>query len=518
MVEPLVASGDAGLAVMPRALCWDVVVVGGGPAGTTAARLLAGWGHRVALIARRPTRTHLAESLPPSCVHTLERVGVREVVDAAGFLRSSGNTVWWGRGGARVERFASDAFGYQVDRGGFDELLLAAAEDGGVSVVRSATASGVSPLVSDEWTVHCAGQDDVETRLNCRWVLDCSGRAGLLSRRDGRRRPEAGVRTMALACIWERDDESDWGLEHPDDTIVESHPGGWGWSVPSSRTRRCVALMVDPADVRLSGRSDLAEAYEAELSRTPRLGLLVRGARRVGFPWARDASPYSAVRAAEAGSLLVGDAASFVDPLSSFGVKKALSSAWLAAVVVHTCLTSERTRSAALSLFEQRERAMYEALRRRAAELAREAAGAHGVGFWAEDGRADDAARDEVGEPDVAALRGDRDVIAAFEEIRRRPSLRLRQCESMRSVKRPTVRDHTVVLEEQLAVPGFEHGLRFVRNVDLVTLAALAPHHDQVPDLYEAYHRAATTPASAPWPDFLGALSVLVAKGVLDFA
>jgi hypothetical protein len=85
-------------------------------------------------------------------------------------------------------------------------------------------------------------------------------------------------------------------------------------------------------------------------------------------------------------------------------------------------------------------------------------------------------------------------------------------------VRQPAVRDNRVILEEHLATPGFERGVRYVRNVDLVTLAALASEHDQVPDLYAAYGRAAAPAISPPLPDFLGALSMLVAKGVLDFA
>ncbi|MFN2566684.1 MAG: hypothetical protein ABR499_16940, partial [Gemmatimonadaceae bacterium] len=82
-------------------------------------------------------------------------------------------------------------------------------------------------------------------------------------------------------------------------------------------------------------------------------------------------------------------------------------------------------------------------------------------------------------------------------------------------VRKPVVRGNTVMLEEHLVVPAFRDGVRYLRSVDLVTLADLAPAHDEVPALYEAYNRAAPP---APLPDFLGALSVLVGKRVLDFA
>ena len=518
MVESLAARRDTGLAVMTHDAMWDVVVIGGGPAGAAAARLLVSWGHRVALVARRPSRVHLAESLPPSCLHTLERVGLRDVVDAGAFVRSSGNTVWWGAQPTRRELFAADAYGYQVSRGVFDELLLTAALRQGVHVFRDTMATDVAALSGDEWSVSLVRGDSTGVELQCHWVLDCSGRAGLLARRDGRRQRERGVRTMALARLWERDIAGDWGMEDDADTFVESYDGGWGWSVPASSTQRCVAVMIDPARIELTGANALSAAYEAELQRASRLARLVRNARPLGPPFARDATPYFARRAAEPGSLLVGDAASFVDPLSSFGVKKALSSAWLAGVVVHTCLTSNGMQSAALRLFDEREHAMYSSLRRRATELAREAQPAHGLSKWADETDTAPVAPDRLAEPDIAMLRRDPAVLAAFEEIRRRPALRLRVSDGVPRVRQPTVRDNRVVLEEQLAAPGFERGVRYVRNVDLITLAALASKHDQVPDLYAAYGRAAGPSASPPLPDFLGALSMLVAKGVLDFA
>jgi hypothetical protein len=74
------------------------------------------------------------------------------------------------------------------------------------------------------------------------------------------------------------------------------------------------------------------------------------------------------------------------------------------------------------------------------------------------------------------------------------------------------VRGHRIALEEHLSAPQTTNGVRYCRNVDLVVLARLAPRFEQVPDLYEAYNRAA---APAPLPDFLGALSTLVGFGML---
>ena len=493
----------------------DAVILGGGPAGAAAATLLARQGHSVLVIARTPPRPALAESLPPSVGKLLDQAGVRGAVDSAGFVRATGNTVWWGTDDPRVESFGAGALGWQVRRDAFDRVLLGEAERAGASVVRPAIVCDVR-LGAQGGAVVTFEQRGRRRSVVARWVLDCTGRSGFLARREWRR-PDPAGRTLALAGVWRR--PGGWGgLADETHTLVESYDGGWAWSVPVSRERRYVTVMVDPevTAVRAAdARPNLTTTYRSELGRAERLDALTRaGARRSRFegaPFARDASSYDATCVTDDGLLLVGDAASFIDPLSSFGVKKALSSAWLASVVVHTALVDNAMRAHALELFEQRERAMITSLRRRFAELSRDATTSAGD-FWRK--RSSSDAGDD-GDADVAALREDPDVLAAFGALRARDAIALRPSSALARVRRPTVRGDRVTLEEHLVVPSFRDGVRYLRNVDLAQIVALAPAYDQVPELYSAYNRAA---APAPLPDFLGALSVLVGKGILDLA
>jgi hypothetical protein len=158
---------------------------------------------------------------------------------------------------------------------------------------------------------------------------------------------------------------------------------------------------------------------------------------------------------------------------------------------------------------------MHDALVRRLADVARDAAGGHASPFWEERAELDAGVSPE---PDVAALRTDVDVLAAFDRIRAAAAVRLTPASSLKRVQRPTVRDDRVVLEEQLVASGFGTPLRYLRNIDLVRLIDLAPHHVHVPDLFDAYHRASPDRPVAPLPDFLGALSVLVGKRFLELA
>ena len=487
---------------------FDATVIGAGPAGAAAARLLASWGHRVALIGRPPRQRSLAESLPPSCAKLFEQLGVQGEIDDAGFIRATGNTVCWAGQDRRVERFDGSLTGYQVPRDAFDGLLIASAERAGARVMLDATARD-SVRQGAEWRVSFDSASGSE-EISSRWLLDASGRAGVIARR-GFRKPEFVARTTALVGVWES--KTPWPTEDDTHTLVESYAGGWAWSVPVSACQRFVTVMVDPSLTELGGRSKLGERYVAELERTTMLRELVGAATMIGDPWACDASPYSASRSFDDGVVLVGDAASFVDPLSSFGVKKALASAWLGSIAVHTALLDPAMRTHALELFDSREREMYERLQRQSALLSQEAAGAHVGAFW--NGRADTATDLAPDQLDVSALRSDPRVLAAFDALKQRDSIQLCVGSAVRFVTRAMVRGHRVVLEDFLVGSGIPEPVRYCRNVDLVLIARIAGQHDQVPDLFDAYNRLAPP---APLPDFLGALSVLVGLEILSFA
>ncbi|MGH7468234.1 MAG: flavin-dependent monooxygenase QhpG [Longimicrobiales bacterium] len=484
---------------------YDVLVIGGGPAGAAAARLLSSWSHSVLLLTRPSPQAGLAESIPPSCMKLLDRIGAVEAIEHAAFVHSTGNTVYWG-GQERVALFPPGEYGYQVERSTFDALLLDLAENIGAEVLTGATVRNWQ-RTPDGWSVSYLTQSG-EQHATARWLLDCSGRAGVMAK-HGLRRPQPGRRTLALIGNWEI--ERGFGLTDETHTLVESHEAGWAWSVPISRTTRCVALMLDPELTQVESRARLEQQYQAELARTVKLGALVQNARLVTTPWACEASAYDAERVSGDAMLLVGDAASFVDPLSSFGVKKALASAWLAAVVTHTSLMQPELTTAASTFYEARERHMFESLRHRSAELAGAAAARHPHAFWEE--RAETDVTDVVAEPDSESLRQDAALLQAFEELKQRASITLRVTSRVRRVELPIVRGNRIVLVTHLVMPTFPGGIRYVRGVDLVKLADLATQYRQVPDLYDAYNRAAP---NASLPDFLGALSLLIAKGALE--
>jgi flavin-dependent dehydrogenase len=494
---------------------FDAILIGAGPAGCAAARLLAAWGHRVVLIDRPEAEMRtLAESIPPSAQRVLAALGMLTSIEDAGFLPWQSNVIWWGEDEPRTESFAPGQAGYLVSRRAFDRRLRNLALESGADLRRAVVRDVTHPeSESDSAAVHevHAERDGEHESFAAPFVLDCSGRAGVIARR-GLREISSSPRTVALVGVWRP--EQRWPTVSDTQTLVASYADGWAWSVPTEPGLRHFTVMVEP------GRTELAEGgadarYTAELAKVRPFRSLLESAQLVEGPWGADASVYAARQYAPGGCLLVGDAGSFIDPLSSFGVKKALVSGWLAAIVVHTALTRPAMRNEALRYFDRRERHIAAGTRKHAVEFAAAAAGNAPHPFWL--ARATDRhdgleLNDEV---DPAALARDPTVLAAFEDLKRRQTMRLKIDERVRFEPRPMVRGHEIVLDEHLVAPGRPEGIRYLRDIDLVTIARLAPAHADVGEMFEALGRTQTEGLKVPLPDFLGALSALIAWGVL---
>ena len=501
----------------PPTLDLDIVVIGAGPAGSAAAGMLAGWGHDVAIVARDTSSPPpLAVSVPPSARSPLAASGLLDGLLSAGFFEATGNTTWWA-GRERVERFEDGRTGVHAEVDALGEAVSRTAVRRGARMLRGWTvrrvdASGTGGGDPMRLTVRTP---DGPRSVRARWVVDASGRAGVVARALGLRRPST-VATTAVMARWDGPDR--WGLPEPGHTLVESHPDGWVWSVPVSETRRHITVMLDPRASARVPSADLEAQYNAHLGKAPHLREIASRGRRTGAVGARRADPYHAAQYGGPGFLLAGDAASFVDPLSSFGVKKAVASGWLTAVVLNTLVRHPEDGAAALALHAARERMAHGTLQARAEAFARDAGSAHPHAFWdARSGSPDPLTTadglSELEDPDPAALRDDPRVIAAFARLRAERLLRVRVSPGVRLVERPTVDGARVVRRSRIRTEdGFE--ARHLRGVDLQRLLDMAPQHEEVPTLYESYCRTAEP---VILPDFLGALSVLLGVGALQW-
>ncbi|MEO7133086.1 MAG: tryptophan 7-halogenase, partial [Vicinamibacterales bacterium] len=450
-----------------------------GPAGTTAALLLASWGHAVDLVTKRSADHGLAVSLPPSCAKLFDAIGVTGAIERAGFVRSTGNTVWWGSEDARVETFAAGSLGWQLDVSRLAAVLLDRALAAGV---RGRDASS-DPLATPGEHL----------------LIDCTGRHGVLARQKNLREYDADVRTVALVGEWRRDGK--WPVPDDTHTLIESYDDGWMWSVPTASGVRHIAAMIDPRRSALAKGELAADIYLAEIAKTRIFKNLIGDAFLHDGPRGWDASQYRAREYAGEGWLLAGDAGSFIDPLSSAGVKKALASGWLAAIVTHTCLVSPAMRSQALEFFSAREREIEQHLFRESRRFLAGASASHQRPFW-----------DERSDEDIAAA-DEREVVQrAFEHLKSGETLRATIGPGVTIEPRPCVRGREIVIEPHVVAPDYPRGVRYIHGIDLIVLVDLAPVAQTVPDLFDACVKRL---GSMSLHDFLLTLATAVARGWL---
>lgn len=321
----------------------DVVVIGGGPGGSTTATLLARKGWKVLLLERESfPREHVGESLLPATMPILEELGVLDAVAAEGFLPKWGATMVWGHGTEPWswhfrETNRRHPHAYQVWRPRFDQLLLENARLHGVDVreghrvveaiVESGRVQGVDVRTPDR----------EEVRIDAPFVVDASGQAGLVARAFGHREPDPYFRNVAVYAYFANHGR----LAEPDanNILVESYAHGWMWAIPLHTGLVSVGAVVDATTAQRGLRDHGADAFLAEqVAAAPNVARLLEGADPAR-PAAvvRDWS-YRAREVVGDGYVLVGDAACFIDPLFSSGVHLAMTAGVHAAAYVTTVL------------------------------------------------------------------------------------------------------------------------------------------------------------------------------------
>ena len=331
----------------------DILVAGGGPAGATIARLLAGFGFQVVLLEKRRFPRHqIGESLTPQILPILDFLGVRAQVEAAGFLRMIGHTVCWGSSQPRTSYYSPDHTrrGFQVWREDFDSLLLRHAQTGGVQVIENLGVESVT-LGGSAVVVHTRGGSCTTS-----FFIDASGHSGILARQGFRQR-DATFQTLAVTGYWQ-DAANPSGIDSAN-TILETYPHGLVWSVPLHNGLRNVTLLIDWHLGDRIRQSGLESFYRSELQQVSYVTRFLANARLAKPPQVFDATWYTASTFAGEQFLLVGDAGLFVDPLSSEGVHKAMASAITGAIVVNTILKRPAAATAAIRFYEETQRHTY---------------------------------------------------------------------------------------------------------------------------------------------------------------
>lgn len=335
----------------------EVLVIGGGPAGSTAAALLAKQGIAVTLLEReRFPRYHIGESLLPSCLPILDLLGASEKVAKAGFQYKGGVHFEWGEENWEFD-FSflprGQHHSWQVARADFDALLLDHAREVGADVHDGVEVREIEWKSGRPCSAKWRDQSGAEGEISFRYVVDASGRAGLISTRYLKNRdfPEI-FQNAALWGYWE-------GARRPPGELVGaigvlSIRDGWFWYIPLGDGRTSVGLVThkDVFKARRARTPDLDALYREAISENQQVSGLLSDATLVGDLRTEQDFSYTAESYAGPGYFLSGDAACFLDPLFSTGVHLGMFSAMVGAAAIGSIFRGEVSEDAAHEFYQ----------------------------------------------------------------------------------------------------------------------------------------------------------------------
>ena len=335
----------------------DVVVMGGGPAGATAATLVAMGGFRVALLEREKTPPFkVGESLVPYTYETFARLGIVERLKRSHFQKKHSVQFFSasGRGSAPFYFSETDpherSTTWQVRRSELDALLLENAADRGVEVRQGIQVQDVLFESGRAVGVRAREADGPAFELPARVVVDATGRSALIARKLGLKVAEPHLRKVSIFSHF-RGAKRDAGRDEGATLIMHTrNRDSWFWYIPLAGDVVSVGVVGD-LETLIDRSGGAQDRFDAEIRNCPALEARLRGAEQaIPVRVVQDFS-YCAERIAGDGWVLVGDAFAFLDPIYSTGVLLALRSGEWAADAIADGLTRNDLSGATLGAF-----------------------------------------------------------------------------------------------------------------------------------------------------------------------
>jgi len=335
----------------------DVLVVGGGPAGSTVAALLAQRGERVVLVEKdKHPRFHIGESLLPLNLPLIEKLGVADEVKRIGIVKYGAEFVSPTHKKKSVKFEFANAwdknfpYAYQVRRSEFDHILLKNAASKGATVVEECRVSDVE-FLGPQQGVRVKGQTSQgeSRRWRAKFLVDATGRDTLLANRFGFKQRNPRHASAAMFAHFTGAKRLS-GKEEGNITVFW-FDRGWIWFIPLADGATSIGAVASPQYFK-ARKSDMTKFFMDTIALAPDLIERLKDAKMVSPVTATGNYSYKCACMTGDNYIMLGDAFAFVDPLFSTGVYLAMNSAFLGADVVSTCLHEPAKKELAYKSFE----------------------------------------------------------------------------------------------------------------------------------------------------------------------
>ena len=338
---------------------YDVIVMGGGPAGSSIASILAREGRSVILFEKEEfPRHHIGESLMTDTYWTFQRMGILEKLKQSPFVRKY--SVQFANSAGRESRpfyffeanHHESAVTWQVTRAEFDKFLLEHAAEQGAIINQGTPVKRVLFAGDRAVGVEVDINGTVQT-FNAKVIVDATGQQAILSNKFGWRVRDPKLKKAVLYSYFKgasREPDLNGGAT----LVLRTEPGsgGWFWYIPLENDITSVGIVADP-DYLYKGRGkDFAKILDEEIEKCESCRRRVAGATRVDKVYSILDYSYRSKQNAGDGFILIGDAYGFLDPIYSSGVLLAMMMAELAADAIHDAFANEDFSAARLGQFQ----------------------------------------------------------------------------------------------------------------------------------------------------------------------
>lgn len=325
----------------------DVVIIGGGPAGASAAAILADHGHSVIVLEReRFPRYHVGESLLPFTFEPLRRLGLIDRMRASAFIKKYSVQFVSPSGKASqpfyfFDRYDRDTVAqtWQVFRSEFDQMLLDHARARGATVREGVKVTGLAKEGGRVVGVRAVDDQGDEQEFRATMTLDCTGKEAFASVRQNWRLKDPFLNKVAVWTYYEGA-QRDEGIDAGATTVAMIPEKGWFWYIPLHGDRVSVGVVAEGRYLTREGLKDPRQIFEREVRQNPWIAEHLAPGRQTGPHYLTSEYSFHSRYCAAEGLLLVGDAFAFLDPVFSSGLMLALKSGVMAGDAVHEGLVA----------------------------------------------------------------------------------------------------------------------------------------------------------------------------------